>query len=284
MTTQPSTLRSRTSLGNLWAGGEGGPDQYRSPAASPRLAGSHMIIPPADISPASEDLETMAHLPLMSRLPLRTLTPITPRLATGFPFSPSVQSSNLQLVTNRGESNGPWLPMAVLNQHDQPDFAASLLHDDTTLYSPHQESWGTNIRLIHHSDLTPAKNPGFHLEEILLRVPFHSPLRKGFIMICADVLPESAFDSYEHVDTAALQKTDPVACLPPVPHSVETVLYFELNENSSCFSYRFAHSLLASSIFIKMLPITTCREGRDIQFVGIKGRTGILTFPHGSLR
>lgn len=133
-------------------------------------------------------------------------------------------------------------------------------------------------------------NPApFSLHEVQVRIPlrgFTSPLRNGFIFMCSEIPKISDFKRFDTVPTMGLLDVDPVthSPLPPVPKYVQSVLYFQLDHNTT----KFCHPLKVpirnlKYLCVKLLTSFGAKDSIDIEFIGFKGKDEKLGFPQAAI-
>lgn len=198
-----------------------------------------------------------------------------------------------QLSGRKNGSETPWLQMYVLNEDGGfqcSEYSVSnLLADNAEVYCTSKKC-NVNVIMGFQPQYTSSRHNLFTISEVYIRIPRHdftSPLKNGFLFVCSEEPCLNAFDEYDLIDSRRLldDNLPPESkALPKVLPCVKTVLYFQLDPSSDIFTYRFQNPISgAKYLFFKFLGSFGSRENIDIEFIGIKGRPGPLTFPEASL-
>lgn len=203
------------------------------------------------------------------------------------------ESWERRLSDSKYGRGSPWLQMYVLNEDggsQWPEYSVSnLLADNAEVYCTRKKC-NANVIMGCQPHYTSSRYNLFTIAEVYIRIPRHdftSPLKNGFLFVCSEEPYLNAFDEYDLIDSRRLldDNLPPESkMLPKVLPCVKTVLYFQLDPTSDIFTYRFQKPISgAKYLFFKFLGSFGSRENIDIEFIGIKGRPGPLTFPEASL-
>lgn len=219
------------------------------------------------------------------------------------------------LNTPVASTNSPpiriWFPYYIFEctggEHSSDYKLKNVMVDDESVYCTRIQR-NANIVLARKNNLSHCSSIPFTLKEIYIRAPregYTSPLGNGFIFICTEKTPISAFDSYNTIDISRMieesinisqssieNRSDNFVnlpntprSLPVVPNSVISLLFFQMDKNLPTFNYKFPIPINGVKyIHLKMLNSFGNRDNIDVQFIGIQADDDAITFPFGMIK
>lgn len=237
------------------------------------------------------------------------------------PLQGANQNADIVTPANQNTARAPastnfppirnWFPYYIFEctggQHSKEYKLQNVMDDDASVYCTRIQR-NANIVLARRSIHSNCTSIPFTLKEIYIRSPkegYTSPLANGFVFICTEKTPISAFDSYNTIDinrmidesrnnssssfvnrtNSRIALPDTPRTLPVVPISVTSLLFFQMDKNLPTFNYKFPSPIKGVKyIHIKMLNSFGNRENIDVQFIGIKADDDALTFPCGMIK